>query len=201
MLSRSLSGVGRSPRAAVTLVEALVATALTVMIGSSVLLSLSTAIDSAEMGREQTIAGGLAEQLLDEIAGRRYHALDASPLQWPLGPAGNEGPHRATFDDLDDFDRWASGAVNPHGIAYGQDGSQGSPRPAAFRCQPHWLSSWRLAVDVYYVSEANPSQRLAAGQTSNLRAVQVRVLADRPGGGVHTLADLRRVFAYVPPSP
>ncbi len=188
-------------RAAVTLVEAMVATTLTVMIGSSVLLSMSAAIDSAELGREHTIASGLAEQMLDEIAGRRYHALGAGPNQWPLGLAANEGPQRVNYDDIDDFDGYSVAAIDPYGIAYGQDNGQGGLRGTAFRCQPQWLSTWRLAVAVYYVNENNPSQRLAAGQTSNIRAVEVTVSVNRRGGGVQTLANLRRVFAYVPPTP
>jgi hypothetical protein len=42
------------------------------------------------------------------------------------------------------------------------------------------------------------SQRLSAGQTSNHRAVKVRVVFNQPTGGSRQLAEAQRVFAYVP---
>lgn len=190
-----------APRAGVTLVEAMVATTLTVMVGSAVLLSLTAAITSAEFGQQRAMAQGIAEQLLDEIAGCRYHSLETGPLAWPLGLEAGEGPNRENCDDLDDLTGYTAGVVDPFGIPLGEDQGTGGGRPAAFRSPDHWLASWRVAVEVYYVDESNPQLRLASGQTSYLKAVEVRVLADRPDGSTLSLASMRRVFAYVPPGP
>jgi hypothetical protein len=62
-----------------------------------------------------------------------------------------------------------------------------------------FFQNWREEVEVYYVSEADPSRRLSNGQTSNLRAVDVRIYHDAPQGGSRELARIRRVYAYVPP--
>lgn len=190
-----------APRDGVTLVEAMVATTLTVMVGSAVLLSLNAAVASAEFGQQRAIAQGIAEQLLDDIAGCRYHAPKSGPLAWPLGTEAGEGPTRDLCDDIDDLAGYTAAVVDPFGAPLGQDQGSGGRRPVAFRSTEHWLSSWRVAIEVYYVNESNPQQRLAAGQTSYLKAVEVHVLADRPRGATHTLATMRRVFAYVPPGP
>ena len=60
-------------------------------------------------------------------------------------------------------------------------------------------TSWRTTVEVFFVSDANLSQRLATGQSSNHRAVKVRVLFTNPDGTTRPLAEAQRVFAYVPP--
>jgi len=190
-----------SLRAGVTLVEAMVATTLTMMIGSAVMLSLTAAITSAEYGQQRAIAQGIADQLLDEIAGCRFHAPGSGPLAWPLGVEPGEGPTRASCDDLDDFAGYTAAVVDPYGQPLGRDQGTGGLRPAAFRCPDHLLASWRVAVNVYYVDESNPQVRLHSGQTSNLKAVEVLVLNNRDDGTTQTLAQARRVFAYVPPGP
>jgi len=188
-------------RTGVTQVEALVATTLTMMIGSAVMLSLTAAITSADYGQQRAIAQGIAEQLLDEIAGCRYHAPGSGPLAWPLGTEAGDGSTRASRDDLDDFAGYTAAVVDPYGQSLGHDQGNGALRPAAFHCPDHWLQGWRVAVDVYYVAESNPQVRLNAGQTSHLKAVEVRVVANRQDGTTQTLAQARRVFAYVPPGP
>lgn len=188
-------------RAGVTLVEAMVATTLTMMIGSAVMLSLSAAMTSAEYGQQRAIAQGIADQLLDEIAGSRYHASNSGPLVWPLGVEAGEGSNRASCDDIDDFAGYTAAVVDPYGQPLGRDQGNGSLRPTSFHCAEHWLASWSVAVSVYYVDESNPQLRLNSGQTSYLKAVEVRVLANRPNGGTQTLAQARRLFAYAPPGP
>jgi len=54
-------------------------------------------------------------------------------------------------------------------------------------------------VDVYYVSESNLSTKLATGQTSDYRVVEVRITYNDPAQGTQLLATLKRVLSYVPP--
>ena len=80
------------------------------------------------------------------------------------------------------------------------DGSGGVRHPA-FQAPVGLFDRWCQEVDVYYVSETNPTQRLASGQVSNLRAVEVRIMENDPQRGWCQLARLRRTVAYVPPPP
>jgi hypothetical protein len=52
---------------------------------------------------------------------------------------------------------------------------------------------------VYYVSDANLATPLPAGQTSDYRAVEVRVFYNDPQHGSRELVKLRRIVAYVAP--
>jgi hypothetical protein len=179
-------------------VEALVSTAVTVIAGSAILFAVGSGLLSTEAVREESIAEGIAEMLLDEIAGCRYAAPGTGPLQWPLGPGGHEGPHRASFDDIDDFDGFASGVTDSWGVALGQGDGQGGLRHANFRLRDGYFQNWKTEIDVFYVSNNDLSKRLAAGLTSYHRAVRVRVLASRKDGSTRQLATAQRVFSYVP---
>ena len=189
---------GRASRTAFTLVEALVSTVLTVMAGSAVLLALSSSLQTTQTVMEQTIAEGIAQQLLDEVAGRRYAAQGVGPRQWPMGPSRGEGPHRAGYDDLDDFHGYASSPSDPWAMPLGQGDGQGGLRHTAFRLPGASMQNWRSTIEVFYVSDSDLSLRLSAGATSYHRAVQARVYAERSDGSSRLIADVRRVFSYVP---
>ncbi len=183
-----------------TLVEALTAITVCTLAGAAVVLALNSTYQSNESMIRWMQAQGLAEQLADEIAGKRYHAVGADPEQWPLGPGRNEGPTRSQYDDLDDFARYAaSPPVDPWDIAVGQGDGQGGWRHPALRLDNRIFQSWRQQVQVYYVDPADWSRRLPSGQTSLVRAVEVKILYVGSGGTVEELAHIRRVFAYVPP--
>jgi type II secretory pathway pseudopilin PulG len=181
-----------------TLVEALVSTAVTVIAGSAILLSLGSSLQTTEAAREEAIAAGIAQQIMDEIAGKRYGAPGADPRQWPLGPAAHEGNQRYKYDDLDDFHGWLSAPCDPWGVVLGQGDGEGSLRHANFRLRDGYFQKWRTAVEVFYVSDSDLSKLLAAGQTSYHRAAKVRVFVDRSDGSSRQLATLQRVFSYVP---
>ena len=61
------------------------------------------------------------------------------------------------------------------------------------------MQNWRQEVDVYYVSDTNLTTPLPAGQTSDYRIVEVRVIYNDPKSGPLTLAKIRRVVTYVAP--
>jgi type II secretory pathway pseudopilin PulG len=180
-------------RAAFTLVEALVATSLTVLAGSAVLLALESSLKTTEAALEQTIAQGIAEQLLDEVAAAKY----PPPSSTPQSPSGGSAPQRCTFDDIDDFHGYSSVPVDRFGRALGTGGVSGTQRPPALRLRDNYFTTWRATIEVFFVSDANFSQPLT-GQTSNHRAVKVRVLATNLDGTTRQLTEAQRVFAYVP---
>ena len=183
-----------------TLVEALISTSLLAICGSALLLGLSTALATTDMALEQTTAAGMAAQLMDEIAGKRYAAPGAGGREFPFGPSAYEqsGTGRERFDDIDDYNGYtANPAKDAWGKNLGTGNEAGGSRNANMQTGDYF-DRWRQEVSVYYVSAADHSVRLAAGQTSDHRAVEVRVLYDDPLDGLRTVTTLRRVFTYVP---
>lgn len=176
----------------------MVSTAVTVIAGSAILLSLSTSLQTTQDAWQQATAASIAQQILDETAGLRYAAPGDGPRQWPMGPAGNEGPHRASFNDIDDLKGLSSGVVDSWGKPLGQGNGQNGLRPAAFRLRDGYFNNWRTTVEVFYVSDGNLAQALPQGQTSYHRAVRVRVYLDQPNGTSKKLGEVQRVFSYVP---
>lgn len=191
----------RAPPAGFTLVEALVSITITTVTGSALLLGIASALQTTESVLEETVALGLAQQLMDEVAGAGYAEAGVGPYQTTLGPEAGEttGGNRALFDDLDDYhglveqpprDVW--------GVELGADDGEGGDRHAAFQTPAGSLDRWRREVEVYYVSAADFNTRLGAGATSDYRAVAVRVLAATTEG-TRQIVGLKRVFGYVPP--
>jgi type II secretory pathway pseudopilin PulG len=193
--------MARRVRHAFTLIEAMISTSITVIAGSAVLLGISSSMKSTTDTLNQTVAAGMAQQLMDEIAGQLYCQDPTNPYQYPLTPNAYElaGVCRERFNDIDDYngfttqppkDRW--------GAALGNDDGQGGTRNPLFRLAATNFVSWRQSVLIYYVDPINLAQALPAGQTSACRAVEVRISLDDPLRGQRLLASLRRVFSYVP---
>src|SRR5262245_46727106 len=89
---------------AFTLIEALVATTVTVLAGWATLLALESSLQSTETALEQSIGQGIAQQLLGEVAGAKYPPAGSTPQT----PAPGAGSSRALFDDIDDYHGYAS---------------------------------------------------------------------------------------------
>jgi type II secretory pathway pseudopilin PulG len=183
-----------------TLVEAMVSLSITAVAGSALLLGVASSMDTAHVIVEETIAAGLAQQLMDEVAGSRYAEAGSGGYQPTLGTeAGEAGSNRERFDDLDDFNN--AGFQPPcdyWGVTLGADDGEGGQRHPNFQVPPGYFDRWLEAAEVYYVSNADMTTRLPAGQTSDYRAVHVRVYLNDPEKGPRLRAELRRVFAYVP---
>ena len=192
----------RPKRGAFTLVEALVAVAVTAMAGSVLLLGLNGSVQSTHEAMRQTIAQGIADQLADEVVGCRYMAVGVTPYQITLGPSGSESATgtRELFNDVDDFHGFtAQPPEDPWGVPLGEDDGAGGERHPAFQLPEGYFDRWREEVKVYYVDGGDLTSPLPHGQTSDYRLVEVRVLYERPEGGTRELARVRRVVAYVPP--
>jgi type II secretory pathway pseudopilin PulG len=185
-----------------TLVEALVAMSITVMAASLILLATETSLRTSDDAVDKTIAAGMAQQLIDEIIGQRYRASGVTPYEYPLGPNSweSQGQGRERYDDTDDYHGFKTrGAKDIWNQPLGEGDDAGGLRHPQFRVRAGYFDKWRQEVEVYYVSNNNPSVRLSAYQTSDFRAVEVTISREMPDGTLRPLAKLRRVYAYVSP--
>ncbi len=185
-----------------TLLEALAAIALTAIAGSALLLGTTASIQNTDDAMRRTIANGMAQQLMDEAVGSRYLELGTNAYDTVLKPNATEAAtgNRSLFDDIADFNGFRSQPPkDSYGVALGTDNGQGGQRNPNFRASSDFLQYWRQEVDVYYVSETNLNTRLPSGQTSDYRAVEVRIIYDNPQLGPMELAKLRRIVTYVAP--
>ncbi|MBN2023936.1 MAG: prepilin-type N-terminal cleavage/methylation domain-containing protein [Pirellulales bacterium] len=195
----------RTKRRAFSLVEAMIALTILAVAGAALLLGVDSSVQQARDSVERTIAFGMARQLMDEVAGMCYMDPSTStPYQTTLCPSSGELAvgNRNAFDDIDDFVNYTrQPPVDPWNVALGTDNGGGGQRDPYFYTPTGFFTYWKQYVDVYYVDPSDLSQRLASGQTSDYRAVEVRIYRADPQGRERELARLRRVFAYVPSTP
>jgi type II secretory pathway pseudopilin PulG len=188
----------RSSRAGFTMVEALVAITITALAGSVLFMGISASLQTTNAGMYGLIAQGMAQQLMDEIIGNRYCELGVSPYQYPLGVGPGETT-RQLYDDIDDYNGLR---VQPpkdfYSVALGTENGEGSQRNPLFFAPSGFFANWKQEVDVYYVSPTDMQTKLTAGQTSDYRVVEVRIIYNDPSRGARTLACLKRVVTYVP---
>lgn len=193
----------RPSRRAFSLIEAVIAVGLTVMAAGTLLMAVSTSQQTTDEALRQTIAAGMAEQLMDEILGQKYCADAYFGYETNLSRSSWEaaGNGRERYNDIDDYNLVRTQPpTDLNGIALGRDDGLGGVRAAALQANTGLISRWRQEIDVYYVTEANPAQRLAGG-TSDYRVVEVRITEEIPGVGRRQWAKLQRVVSYVPPVP
>jgi len=179
-------------------------TAVTIatMVGVAILTSVNVSLQNTTAALDQTIGMGMAQQLMDEIAGQGYARIPASPYDSPLAPNTSEllGPGRSQFTNLADYNNDSElPPLDPWGIPLGNDDGQGGTRNPTMQIGTYF-ANWQRTATVYYVSAANLSTQLPAGQTSNYRAVEVHVSVQDKAGVLHPVASLRQVFSYVPSS-
>jgi type II secretory pathway pseudopilin PulG len=191
----------RAYRRAFTLVEAMVATSITAVAGSALLLGISSSLKTTNDVLNQSLAAGVAQRLMDEIAGKLYCGDPTQPYQYPLGPDAYEAGSvcRERYNDIDDYNVFSSQPPKDcWGVAIGADDGQGGTRDPHFQIGASLFANWQQNVSVYYVNPANLSQALPAGQTSDYRAVEVTINFKDPVQGTRLLTTVRRVFTYVP---
>jgi type II secretory pathway pseudopilin PulG len=181
-----------------TLIEAMVALSITAMAGAVLLLCTQGVLQTTNDCVDQTIAQGMAMQLIDEVMGARY-SPDSDPYPTTLAPTVYEraGSGRERFNDTGD---WHGLVVSPpqdyFGRPLGQGDGAGYVRHSALQASPTTFANWRQNVRVYYVNENNP--RNEHPNPTNYRAVEVTIERVEPDGDIRPLARVRRVFCYVP---
>ncbi len=182
-----------------TLVEALTATSLTAVCGSALLLGASTALKTTQNCVDQSIASGMAQQLMDEISGKFWCNPGTSSTPVTLGPTGTDaGTTRQNYENIADYNGYNSQVPQDMwGIPLGMDNGAGGTRPSTLQVNPAFFKLWLQQVTVYYVNSQNFAVALPPGQTSNYLAVEVRIFVNEPNVGMQQLALARRIFAYV----
>jgi type II secretory pathway pseudopilin PulG len=191
----------RAQRRAFTLIEAVVAIGITVVAGSAVLLGIASSVTAADDALERTQAAGMAQQLMDEIAGQLFCEDPAQPYQYPFTRNAYEsaGQGRERYNDIDDYEPISTQPPTGRwGVALGTEDGVGGLRDPNFRVASGTFATWQQSARVYYVSTSDPTQILPAGTTSAYRMVEVKINVIHPTEGTRTLATLRRVFAHVP---
>ena len=171
-------------RGGFTFVEAMVAVSITAMAGSAILLGVNASLQATSSALEQTVALGMAQQLMDEVAGHLYAEIPANPYDTPLGPTAGEsaGPGRSLYTNIGDYNGLSSmPPLDPWGVALGADDGQGGTRDLNLQATG-FFANWQQSAEVYYVDPADLSVQLSGGQTSNYRAVEVHIsIQDRSG--------------------
>lgn len=151
---------------------------------------------------QQALAIGMAQQLMDEIVGNRYHAVGGDGYEYPMSASSWEksGDGRERFNDIDDYNGLrCSPPIELYGTAIGTGDGTGDLRHPNFRVAQDYFQDWRQEVDVYYVDPNDFSKNLSSGSRSDYRAVEVRIVRDAPDSDPRILAELRQVVSYVPP--
>lgn len=127
----------------------MVSIALTAIAGAVLLSGMEATIATTEDALARTVALGMAEQLMDEVVGQRYHEAGASAYDTTLQPGSAEKlrGNRSLYDDIDDYngyrcqpptDRW--GSLLGQGDGAGACGRRGSGFPATI--SPSGSSRW-----------------------------------------------------------
>lgn len=183
-----------------SLIEALVALSITAMAGSVLLLATEGVLKTTNDAVDQTIAQGIATQLIDEVLGARYCATN-NPYETSLSASSWErsGSGRSRFNDTDDYNAFvAAPPVDIYGNALGQGDSDGNLRHPALRSSPTEFQRWRQRIEVYYVNPTNPAMRHPNNNPTDYRAVEVTIEREEANGSLRPLVTMRRVFCYVP---
>lgn len=158
-----------------TLVEALVAISMTALAGSILLLGVTSSLQNGDEAYRQTVALGLAQQLMDEVVGGSITEIDAYN----------------GFESTPPVDRW--------GIRLGTEDGSGGQRHPSFGVAAGLLDSFGCDVRVSRVDPSDLTTPLPASQTSDFRLIVVRVTYLAPNAPPREIVRLQRVVAQVPP--
>jgi hypothetical protein len=194
----------RPPRDGFTIVEASVAAAFAALAGSTLVMATLSALQTTHNAQDQTMALGMAQQLMDEVLGNPYLPDSGNPYATPIGPDKSEvGPTRQLFNDIGDYNGYRCQPPQDFwGVALGSDNGQGGQRDPNFQAPAGLFANWQQQVDIYYVSQSNLTTPLSGSKTSDYRVVEVRIIYIDPiTGQTNQLASLQRVIAYVAPPP
>ncbi len=173
---RSIGHCASRPPSGFTLVEALVAISITAVAGSVLLLGVNASLQTTDDALRQTIALGLAQRLMNEVAGA------------------------ASIEEIDKYDAFRSQPPkDAWGIPLGSEDGKGGQRPNAFQMPAESLSQYAWEVRIHRVDPTDLTARLAAGAPSDYRLVEVCVTHHGPNSAARELARVQRVVAYVPP--
>jgi hypothetical protein len=162
---------------------------------------------------------------MDEIAASRFPesatatqspGLIAAPVETIEGAPRLATPllvrrfSRETFDDIDDYAGWrCRGPIDRQGRQIGTEGAlirQGDrewhyPRPSSMRPEGRFLQSFTREVQVERIRPDTGSGWAVVSQPTDYRRVTVRVKYTDAQSNTTTLAEISRIFSYVPAAP
>lgn len=180
----------------------MVAITIMAIAGSALLWGVAGAMQTTDDNLQQALAIGMAQQLMDEILGNRYHAVGGDGYEYPMGASSweNSGDGRERYNDIDDFNGLRfSPPIEVYGTAIGTGDGTGDLRHPDFRVAQDYFRNWRQEIDVFYVDPDDFSKNLSGTARSDYRAVEVRIVRDDPDSDPRVLAEMRQVVSYVPP--
>ena len=187
----------RRRRSGFSMVEALIAVTITTIGGAALLTSIGAAVHTSTDAAHRAVARGLAEQMIDEIAAQRFPA-STNPMLAVTS--------RISFDDIDDYDGWSARPPQVReGLAVGNEGGivfgVTQPRLEAMRADADLIGLFTRRVDVERIRPDGGSGWTVVSQHTNFRRVTVRVDYTDAQSNTATLAEISRVFTYVPFAP
>lgn len=186
------------PQRGFTLVEAMVALSITAMASAMLLLSTEGMLKATNDAVDQTIAEGMAAQLIDEVLGSRYCASDPYETSMTASAYETAGTGRERYNDTDDFNGYTSMPPKDRWGGTLGKGGEGTQRHPSLKMPGNDFAKWKQKIEVYYVSATNPGTRVANSQPTDYRAVEVTIARTESNGALRPLAKMRRVFCYVP---
>ena len=184
-------------RRGVTLIETLMAVSLMTFAASALLTAVSSSVKISTDSLHTAIANGLADQLMDEIAG----------VSFPTGSGSGSGSGigRTGFANLDAYNGYnMSPPQARNGLAIGTEGANSSGsaiyRPQQFQPDPRLLAHYRQQVLVEKIADSGNTWSVVS-QSSTLRRVTVTISYTDATGTTTPLAVQVRVFSNVAIAP
>jgi type II secretory pathway pseudopilin PulG len=188
-----------SRRRAFSLIEALTSLTIMSLAGAVLLLSVESSLDTTIKAVDQTIADGIAQQIMHEILTRRYTPASGSPLDLLTGLLNpSSGGGTSSFTAISDYAGYTAQPLKGiYGETLGTGDDSGNLRLQNFRVRSDFFQNWKLRVDEYYVT---PSDHTVKSATATyFRAIEVHIDYIEPSGAAVPLASRKRVVTYVPP--
>jgi type II secretory pathway pseudopilin PulG len=165
-----------------TLVEAMIAISLTALSASVLLVGINASVKVTDDAMNETIAMGIAQQLMDEIVAK---------------PRGDGITRTATtrngLKDIDDYIGYSKAPEDRWAIPLGKEDSDGRYRQDNFKIDSDLLLRLRVQVSVR-ATDANGN---SVSLTSNPLYYSVQVSVVDTAQGWRVLATLNRTVAYV----
>lgn len=190
----------RSKRPAFSIVEAMVAIAITALAVAALATVATSSLLTTNDAVANTIADGIAQQMLDEVMAEKYAVDSASAYSLAFGANSTEqaGAGRSLYDDTDDFYNLSkSPPQGIYGEELGRGNDVGGSRDPAFAIPSGYFGKWRQRIRVYFVSPNDLTTEIT-GYGTSYRCCEVFVEQLRSDGSWVTLANRRRVISYVP---
>ncbi|PHS16993.1 MAG: hypothetical protein COA78_03365 [Blastopirellula sp.] len=183
--------------------EALISLTIISFASSILLLSVESTLESTMDAQEQTIAAGIADQLIDEIMGQHWSDPDDPSNYYPTTLEASSielsGIGRSIYDDTGDYAAYtANPPETPNGYKLGQVDSNGNTLTREFKARTSLMKLWREKVKVYYVDPDDLSLRVSDSTPTAFRAVEVLIYHQDGDGTWRHILSRKRIFSYIP---